>query len=568
MTFGCSTKARLSGLLWVTSCSLALGAGGKVDVIYTEIPGSPTASVPGAVDASGVPDPTAEFIALEDMNVEHNGNEWVVKARTGQGSTVDSILIRGSGLSGTAWAQDNQPFLGGVPGELYDFFDSLRPVAWDDFGNIAFSARAKGGSSAVFEKVVVFDGVNHTIVLQMGDPAMALVDIMSNPTGDETFGNSIGSVHLMNSGVVGFVNTPIQNCSSFRYPAFFHGNTSFRQSGVSLIGGSSETWDTFGLSDAGGTPDGLHWYAEGETENSNAAIDKVLVVDDAIVLQEGSTVGGSTMILTDIFDTRMLSNGDWFSRGDDPSDNDWAVRNGVLLVKTGDPISGSENWGNSFGTLTGNRVGDWLLAGNTSEADTTLDTVLTVNNEVILRESDPIDVDGNGTFDDDAFINSFAPNDAFLTDDCVIYTIATLKNGAGTSIGDVFMRIVLCGDVTSYGAGCPSGGGAVPVLASTGCARAGETFGLSISNAAASSTAIIFLGLGQASIPMDGSCFALLVPLPGLIALPTSPSGTAALAGPLPPISAGFTFTTQAFIVDGTVAHGYTNSNGLEVAVK
>ncbi len=414
-----------------------LAFAGPIEVIYTEIPGQPSAVVPGAKDAAGNP-VFAEFTALGEIALRGDGGEWMLKATNNLGTTLDAILILGAGTVGNAFAQDGQPVQGGLPGEQYDFFDSPVPAAWNDAGDIAFSFRAKGGSSAVFEKVIWVSAGVHTIVIQMGDPALGLIDQPPNPTGDELFGNSINSVHLLNTGEVGFANTPIQNCHSARYPAFFRGNTSFRQSGVSLIEG--EVWDSFDYDDCGGSPDG-HWFAKGDTENPNTAVDNILAVDDVVVLREGSPVGGSPVTMATIFFTRMLSGGTWFCRGDDPSSNDWAVSNGVLLAKTGDEITAGEHWGASFGAFNGNNMGDWVLVGNTDNPDLTQDNVLALNGtDVILRENDPVDVDGNGLFDDDAYLATFQPNDLFITDTKMLYLLVSLRNAAGTNIGDAFIR--------------------------------------------------------------------------------------------------------------------------------
>jgi hypothetical protein len=426
---------------WTAGISLCaftlLAAAGPIEVIYTEIPGQPSAVVPGAKDANGNP-VFAEFTALQEIALRGDGEEWMLKATTNLGSTLDAILILGSGTVGNAFAQDGQPVHGGLPGEQYDFFDSPVPAAWNDSGDIAFSFRAKGGSSSIYEKVVVVSGGVHTVVIQMGDPALGLIDQPPNPSGDELFGNSINSVHLLNTGEVGFVNTPIQNCHSSRYPAFFRGNTSFRQSGVSLIEG--EVWDDFDYDDCGGSPNG-HWFAKGDTQNPNTNIDNILAVDDAVVLRENSPVAGSSVTMAAIFFTRMLRDGTWFCRGDDPSDNDWAVRQGVLLAKTGDAITPTEHWADAFSAFNGNTVGDWVLSGNTDNPDLSKDNVLVLNgSDVILREGDPVDVDGNGVFDDDAYLATFQPNDLFITDTRMLYLLVTLRNSAGTNIGDAFIR--------------------------------------------------------------------------------------------------------------------------------
>jgi hypothetical protein len=432
----------------------------NIEVIYCEIPTDPRSTVPGAKDAGGNPVVT-KFKALEDFRVSHDGEAWVLKGKSQLGSELENCLLLGSGLTGDMFAQEGQPFQGGGAGELYEFFDATaNPASFDTAGNIGFSARAKGGSSAIDEKVVVYNATTevHTIVFQEGDPALGLVDNPPNPSGDEIFGSTISSVYARDEELVGFVNTPIGNCHSSRYPAFFVGSTSFRQSGVSTIDGF--TWDSFDFDDCGGTPDGLHWYAKGDIENVPSTSNRILAVDDTIELRRGSVLPGSTMTMDDIHHTKMVSNGDWFSRGDDPANDDWAVYNGTLVAETGDEIgSTGEHLGAVFLSFGGNRVGDWVLVANTDDPDNSRDTVLLLNGQVVIREGDPIDLDGNGAFDDDVFIgrgnntsSAFAANDIFLGDGGMLYFIAPLRNAAGDDLGsdppfgsggEAFLRVSL-----------------------------------------------------------------------------------------------------------------------------
>jgi hypothetical protein len=251
-----------------------------------------------------------------------------------------------------------------------------------------------------------------------------------------------------------------------------------------------ETWDTVDLNGSHGTPDGVHRFIEGDTENPDTAIDDVLAVGGVVVLREGSLVPGSSLVLAEVIFTRMAPSGWWYSRGDDPNNDDWAVvgdanavagpRTGAVaaaVAVTGDPIDGSgsgETWGDALGAFNGNSNGLWVLAGNTSAADPFSDNVIVLNGQrVVVREGDPVDIDGNGLFDDDAFIgrgneafSSFAPNDLFLTDDMQMYFIAHLRDGAGNDLGefgtggDAFLRLdVSCpADITGpAGDGIPDG---------------------------------------------------------------------------------------------------------------
>lgn len=427
----------------------------SMQVIYSEIDGHPTAQVPGALDAGGLPVAT-EFKAIEDFSVSYDGTAWMVKGRNELGANFEANLTLGAGSTGDMFAQEGQPFQGGVVPEVYDFFDTGSPASFDSNGNIGFSARARGGVAGTQEKVVVYDTnlMTHTIVLQEGDLLTGLTDEPPNPSGDETLGNSVGSVYLRNDGELWLAVTPIGNCSSFRYPAMLITDTMFRQSRTSMIGGF--TWDTFGTSDCGGTPDAAHWYAEGEIEEGATTDDRILAVDDAIVVREGSPIDASALNVADIFHTKMLANGDWFARGDYSDDTDWAVRNGTRLADTGDSVSGgAETWGAVFSSFAGNTNGDWVLVGDTSEADTARDNVLVLNGtDVIVREGDPVDLDGNGKFDDNVFIGrgadtsaAFGANDIWLTDTGVLYFIASLRDAEGNDLGtfgaggEAFIRI-------------------------------------------------------------------------------------------------------------------------------
>jgi hypothetical protein len=446
------------------ACAALTGAG-PLEVIYSEVDGDPTALVPGARDLTGTPIVT-EFKAIEDFSLSPDGTMWAVKARNEAGSDIEACVLLGSGTLGNMFMQEGQPFLGGVAGELYDFFDSAPgPVSFDTNNNIGFSARAKGGSSAVDEKLVVFNGVTHTVVYQEGDLVTGLVDNPAGNSGDEVLGSSLGSVHLLDSGEIVYISTPIGNCHSTRYPALFVDDAADVQSGVDTIEG--ETWDSLDLGDAWGTPDGAHRFIQGDTEIANTTLDDILAVDDTVVVRENNTLPGSSIVAADVFFTRMTANGRWYSRGDDPANNDWALAGDAvvrgaaapqLVAATGDAIDASgsgETWGNVFLAFNGNNNGHWVLAGNTSAADTATDSVIVLNGKrVVVREGDPVDLDGNGVFDDDVFIgrgnetsSAFAPNDLFLTDSMTLYFIAPLRDAAGNDLGtfgaggEAFIRV-------------------------------------------------------------------------------------------------------------------------------
>lgn len=429
-----------------------------IQLIYSEISGDPTAVVPGARDLNG--DLTfAEFNSVEDLEVSPDGTAWFLQASNNLGSDLSDLLMIGSGTTGDVLAQEGQPVPGGDVGEVWDFMDGN--AGFNNANDLAFNGRARGGSSTLDNEKVMsrISGVV-SLEFQQGDPLSGALTTGDVPALNAQIGNSIGLVHLLDDNRIGWYCTPITNVSSFYYPLLGYDLNVFLQSRANQIEGVN--WDSFDSGDAfRTTPDGMHTLVFGDDEGSTTS-DLVLVYDGAVVLREGNPVG-SLGVLADVFATKLVANGTWFARGDDAANDDYAVRNGVIIAETGASVlGGAETWGNSIGVVNGNSAGDYIVAGNTSEPDPDFDTVLVMNGDtLVLREGDPIDLDGNGQYDDGVFINAFQPDDTFITDDRLVLSLVTLRNSEGTSIGDAFIRVdlseagctTIAGDVDGDGDG-------------------------------------------------------------------------------------------------------------------
>jgi hypothetical protein len=525
----------------------------NIEVLYTKIDASSTSDIPGTLDLLGQP-AASKWRALEDFTVSHDGSEWVLKGRTRLGSDLETILVRGHGDTGTQFAenmaQEGQPIPGEAPGVLWDFFDSLSPVSYDSRNNIGMSARSKGPPTGQQERILKRDCAgNWTVVLREGDPLIGLTDTPVANAGDEALGNSVSGVHLLDDGRIGYVVTPIQNCSSFNYPAFLYDDQGFLQTGSSMLN-TGEIWDSMDLGDAGGTPDGSSYWIQGDTEEPNTAIDDVFTVNNVVVLREGSPVASGGLIYVDTFQAQMAASGDWVARGDDPNNDDWAVHNGNLIAQTGSSVEGgAELWGSSFLAVACNSVGDWALIGTTDNPDASLDTVLVVNGVVIAREGDPVDLDGNGFFDDGAFLgdgtptsSAFAANDLAITDCGLVYFIANLNDGLGNDLNDAgfgspegFMRVQVnttpppvafcfgdgncnstacpCAAQGDSGKGCPnsgSSGGALLTYSGSTSVLAGDLI-LHASGMPATVPSLCFQGDGLVTTPgappLSGAAF-------------------------------------------------------------
>jgi hypothetical protein len=506
----------------------------QLEVIYCEIPTSPKSVVPGALDdATGLPEAT-NFRALEDLFVSPDGTRWMLKGRTQQGSNEENILIHGGGTSGSMFAQEGQPVPGGVAGEIVDFFGS-GVGRFNSSNQFAYSLRARGGVASVFQKVVFWNGATSTIPTQMGDLYTGLTDLAPAMSGDETVGNSIGSIHLLDDGRIGAQDSTIGLIHSSRRPAIFYDRAMFHQSGVTtvtnLAGSGTVTWSSLSLNGFYTSPDGQHWIADGVYGGAT----DILAFDGQVVVEENQNLPTTTIPVGAVFQSSVTPGGDWFARGRDNSATtaaapDWAVMNGALIATTGDLIAGSEHYGDTFASFSGNSSGDWVLVANTDNANNALNEVVVWNGTVVVREGDPVDVDGNGSFDDNAFIGrgtptlaAFQPNDFMLTDDNVLYFLASLKDGSGVDLGsiptfgtpDALIRVDLdpCGTATAYCTAGTTTNGCIPSISGSGTpsASAGSGFTIDIAAVEGQKTGLIFYGItGAQANPWSGTSTSFL----------------------------------------------------------
>jgi hypothetical protein len=489
--------------VWIAAATFTgLGHAQQLEVVYCEIPASGKSVVPGALDAgSGLPEATT-FRALENVFVSPDGTSWMLKGRTQQGNTEENILLLGGGTSGTMFAQEGQPVPGGLAGEVVDFFGS-GVGRFNSLNDFAYSARARGGSSAVFQKVIYWDGSTSTVVRQMGDLYTGLVDQLPNVSGDETVGNSIGSIHPLDDGRVGAQDSTIGSIHSSKRPASFYDAAAFHQADtttvLNLAGSGSLTIDGVSSNSFYTSPDGAHWVAVMDLDPSFSS-NNSLVYDGQVVVENGQAIPGTSVTSGAVFNAEIAANGDWFGRGRDNSGTsssapDWAVRSGTLVAKTGDALTGSENYGETFYAFTGNAVGDWVMTCTTDDANPATDSVLVWNGQVVAREGDPVDVDGNGAFDDGAFLgrgtntlSAFQPDDLALTDANTVFVLAALNDGAGGDLGsvpafgtpDVLLRIQLGGGVVAYCTAGTSASGCQASLSASGSASASASSGFDV----------------------------------------------------------------------------------------
>jgi len=205
------------------------------------------------------------------------------------------------------------------------------------------------------------------------------------------------------------------------------------------------SWRSVGGPVSGSVSATTAWDPDG-----NSALPAQLVAGGQFLTADGGTVNRITRwdsSASRFFDGSSISvhSEDLFIRGQTgltTATGAFAFSTGGIRIETGEQIVSpptGEAWiGTAFAGFSGNSNGDYIIAGRTSANESTNDVIVLNGTTVIVREGDPVDVDGDGLFDDDCFIghatpasSAFTSDTMFVTNDGWLYFVANIKNGAG-----------------------------------------------------------------------------------------------------------------------------------------
>lgn len=423
----------------VVACAMSLSAsafaGPSVPtVLYSDIVTSPTSLVPGLGGA--------RFQGFDRIYRSPDGLLWIMSADTDLGTTVDEIIFSGSipGATGSTVVQEGTTVLEGA--DTAGLID--RNLSINNAGQYAFATN-HNGLTTEDEVIVLWDGAVFKYAGQEGDPVPGVAG--------ENFGASLNASNIFADGTVAYsAPSTVGGFGTTQDDFLIAGNTVVAQAGVTIpsnqAGGATETWELFDFDDYYANSAG-QYIALGDLTGATTG-DDVVVVNGRVELQEDSLAPGQSSPISSIAEVYMSSSGDWMARGSNDDTNDWLVMNGSLIAQTGDPVPGGllgevfddATFAAMFFSMVSDNNGNYVYGAVTSNADPLADAVLVYNNQsVIARQGDPVDLDGNGLFDDDAFINVFNNDDAFLTDSGEYWFTADLMNGAGTGIGQALIRL-------------------------------------------------------------------------------------------------------------------------------
>jgi uncharacterized repeat protein (TIGR01451 family) len=405
-------------------------------------------------------------------------SRWIMVMDTdalGGTTTSDQALLVGQGNTWTAPVREGIT-VAPTGNLLFDFGSAYQSI--NNAGHYSFDGDDNSATTAATVDLFVAKNTGSGLTLVAHEGAAV------PSVGGAVYGNSFGSSTIQNDGTVSFYASMTGPATTADTALFTNdGNTKLAQEGTEVPTGqvdgslvptafSYKAFDT-GASDATGfhmSASGATWSAActinaSTTVPATSGCDRTLVVNNDVKVQENIAsvaLGGTPENSTPIVYQYTDPNGDWYAYGNLNGGDDWATRNGVVVANTGAPIfTGSTelwddtNFADTFFLCAGNAAGQFVVGGLTSN-ETSVDAVLVFNNErVIAREGDPVDLNGDGLANDDAYIRIFRNDFAALAEDGTFYFGVELWNSANrcslsaTSTGQALLRIA-----TSTGPTC------------------------------------------------------------------------------------------------------------------
>jgi subtilisin-like proprotein convertase family protein len=425
-----------------------------VDVIYTNLPGDPTSEVPGLPGVRFEPSTTSSTI-FDRVYGSQNGN-WAFLAVTDLAATEDEVLV----VNNVVRAREGTT-IGTVPNPLFAFDTKL---GVNNDGEVVFATDTAGATTSD-EYILQVDGTTVTVIANEGT-ATGLPTLPGT-----TWGAILESPAIANDGTVGFSADTVLGLPSTQDDLLVIGSTVVAQEGVTIPTGQigTEAWENYDLGEFWTSADATDWIIQGDLLGA-AATDGVVVVNGAVVIQEGVILPGSgyteTVGATGNINLHMDGGGGWMARGSNTgSGNDWVYRNSALVAELNEPIFvgatevySDAGFASTFFLNVGNSNGDYVIGGVTNGATTSNAVLVHNNTTLIAREGDPLDINGNGSNDDDAFINTFGNDDGYLSDAGIYYFMATIRNAAGAQTGQGFFSIDLNGGGTPTPTATPDPG--------------------------------------------------------------------------------------------------------------
>ncbi len=410
----------------VTTSQPAHPATADAEAIVTSLSASSTSLVPGGGGVR-ITDFTRPFSSPD-------GSHWVLKCTTNDASTSNQILLHSSG--GGAPSVVMQTGVTNTPNGLMTAIDIGAHV--NDSGVIAFTGTTNA-ANATNGIVGTLNGATVTEIAREGSPVPAVPGL--------NYGQLLGNSGIFSNNSV-FLGT--NNSGNIAFLSN-NGNTLIAQGGVTQpVGASMPINADQGLMPIGVSgqigftmdPSGAHSIYQASLNLPSNPFTPLIVVDNTVVVQGDSTVlpgNASPVVSFSTYAIRMTTGGRWIAGATQQDAPDFVILGTGpsigTVIQPGDALypGSAEHWAEiadpnpafpkAFSYLTIGDNGHYVIAGNTDNADDALARVLVFDSALVLaRTNDPVDIDGNGMFDDGYYIRSF--NQSAIVGDAVLVVVS------------------------------------------------------------------------------------------------------------------------------------------------
>ncbi|MFO0830283.1 MAG: hypothetical protein U0637_00435 [Phycisphaerales bacterium] len=418
----------------VTTAGLALSAQAQIQVVLASQDHgatSPKAATPGL---SGILNSNFGRVHRSPTT-----NQWSVVITTNNSNTAqDQVLVRGLGTTATFIAQDGITPTEGT--EVVNFGTGIPEPRFNDAGQWAMFNRA-APTANLMDRIIRSSSGSVTTFARSEDvpPSLPFADLWGFGTANTP---GFSSVDVASDGSVGFLASQLVPNDLGSREAIIRMTSPTSLTLLTRVGdaatmptgqaGTPAPWSDIDNGNVRWSAAGTAYLCVGALQTTTDK-DRVAVVSGVVVAQEGSILPGTAFSspVASVVDTWMEPDGTWFLRGTNANGVGWVLRNGAVIAQTGQPITpGSTELWSSFTDFKGNNAGRYAVMGGTSNPDGLLNTVVVIDGTtVVVRESDPVDIDDNPNTPPTLFIGTLRDRCTF-PDDGYFYFAPSLKTSA------------------------------------------------------------------------------------------------------------------------------------------
>lgn len=358
----------------------------RVEVLHSNLPGWAESEVPGLPGvqfrSSGAP--------FDRLRVAPNGRYALMASTNG---TPYFVVIR----DGAYVVGKGDP----APWQVIETLDHIEAVDITSAGTLAMACRTSGGSSADDAHLVILDGLGWTIEYTESDPVTSLPGV--------GHGGAFYNPNVLEDGSLAFTNDALIGAGFGFDDAALLNDQVIAQIGADApsgqLSGGNTAWGGFLQRDGlRFDPDATSWISHGWLWNNGAAGPDIVAVNNEIKVQAGYVLPNSPFSQTVLASSfaNMGNDGSWWAAGVNANGREfWVVRDGNVVARSGVPIaSGStQTWSYNpsarFSIAGSNEAGQSYIAGHTDVSNIP-NAVLVMNDQVVLREFDLMDLNGDG----------------------------------------------------------------------------------------------------------------------------------------------------------------------------